>query len=315
LNLKKLIGYGDDLGDLSIQGVWLSQNGRRLYPAPRYLVRNESKFDRLEIGFPARSFLGERVRLPQLPVGRAGFKPLENVWLTQGGVEKVLDGDNLEAGDIFEKKALYTEEPRLGVARNNNQRVVEIGLLYQCRHIRPIQKNNLTIEVDISGMDEVSINGRVVRLGGEGRLAGIEKVDSQPLPRHPVAEGNTHGLILTLLTPARFNGSSWLPKGFLRQIDGNGAHSWKGEINNVPLTIHCAVIGKAQREGGWDMTAHAPRAVQSLIPAGSAWYCTVDDHDLNRAIEALHGRKIGEDQQLGRGLIACGLWNDEKMNS
>jgi hypothetical protein len=56
------------------------------------------------------------------------------------------------------------------------------------------------------------------------------------------------------------------------------------------------------------MANNCPRPVQSLIPAGSAYYLTVDG-DINSAIEAMHGKQIGDDQALGRGHVACALWN------
>lgn len=58
------------------------------------------------------------------------------------------------------------------------------------------------------------------------------------------------------------------------------------------------------------MAAHQPRAVQSLIPAGSVFYCEIDDADTQTAINALHNIQIGKDQHLGRGHIAVGLWNE-----
>lgn len=318
VNLHQRIGFGDDLGQLCVEGIWLSENGQRLYPAPLFLLRKvdgqTTTFNRLRIGADANTSLG-RVRLPQLPKSCEGYKPLEGVWLTRAGLESVLAGGLPLAGDLREKKALFAEEPRLGIARNNSRRTVETGLLYQTRHVRPKQQVRLTIEADVAGLDGLPIDKRIVRLGGEGRMAGIEIAGQPSFPKMPTADANPHGLILALLTPARFerddNEPSWLPRKFQPEVE-NGLRVWKGVINRIVLTVHCAVLGKAQREGGWDMAKPGPRAVQSLIPAGSSYYCKVDDGDITAAIEALHGKAIGEDQKLGRGRIVCGLWNDNE---
>ena len=316
IKLRDLIGYGDDLGQLCMEGLWISEKGERLYPAPFYLLRKDAVFQRLHIGDSEQTSLG-RVRLPQLPSGCEGFKPLENAWLTSTGLENVLADVLPGQGELREKKHLYTEESRLGIARDNSRRTVTTGLLYQSRHIRPMRKVDLAIETDITGLGDTSLHRRIVRLGGEGRIAGIEVVPSPPFPKAPTPNGTTKGLILTFLSPARFSGQAWLPSDFKpMEINGLRMRIWKGMIDSIALTIHCAVIGKALREGGWDMAKKMPRPVQSLIPAGSAWYCTVDDGgDLTTAIKALHGRQIGEDQKFGRGRIACGLWNDKQMTT
>ncbi len=318
VNLHQRIGLGDDLGQLSIEGIWLCENGERLYPAPLFLLHKmdgqTTTFNRLLIGADASTSLG-RVVLPQLPEGCEGYKPLEGVWLTRAGLEKVLAGCEPSIGDIREQKHLVAEEPRLGIARDNSRRTVEPGLLYQTRHVRP--RSGLAIEADVAGLEPVSLASSVVRLGGEGRMAGLETATTPACPAAPAPNTSAQGLILTLLTPARFVSgemATWLPPE-LPPTEENGLRVWKGAIKGIALTVHCAVIGKVQREGGWDMARHEPRAVQSLIPAGSSYYCTVEGRDIAAAIAALHGQAIGEDQKLGRGRIACGLWNSNEATN
>jgi CRISPR-associated protein Cmr3 len=313
INLRTLIGGdgGDDMGKLHLEGIWLAENGARLYPTPLFLLckDKDTVLRRLEIGNADRTSLG-RVRLPRLPEGCAGYKPLENVWLTSAGLEKVLQGAVPDAADLRLAAKLFSEEPRLGIARDNQLRTAQNGLLYQSRHIRPNRKVGLSIEADVTGLDDLDIFHRIVRLGGEGRMAGIESISAQPFPNAPKPNGNKQGLMMILVTPARFDGPAWLPTGFAQE-ENNNCRVWRGVLNGISLTIHCAVLGKPLREGGWDMAKKCPRPVQSLLPAGSAWYCTVNNGDLAKAIVALHDKQIGEDQQLGRGRIVCGLWNDK----
>ncbi len=315
VRLRNLIGCNDDMGRLAIKGIWLSSNNERLYPAPLYLLRKDVEFSRLLIGKAEQTRLG-LVRLPSIHADDRGFKPLDKAWITRAGLEKVLLGGLPDHDDIRFATDLYFEEPRLGIARDNSLRTVEKGLLYQSRHIRPKKTAGLCIEAEISGLDGLSMPRRLVRLGAEGRLAGMEEMgEPSPFPSPPTVRDDTIGLILTLLSPARFKGNTWIPEGF-EEKEMNRIKIWAGKLSGVQLTIRSMVIGKALREGGWDLAAQKPRPVQSLIPPGSAWYCTVDDGDLAGAIDTLHkqDQQIGEDKELGRGRIACGLWNRNKLD-
>lgn len=305
--LYDLIGYADDLAGLALGGVWLALDGERLYPAPLFLLRRRGgDFARLRIGGAVRTRLGN-ARLPVAP-DREERAPA-GAWLTRAGLEKVLQGGVPDEGELHERQALFSEEPRLGIARDNGARTVLNGLLYQSRHIRP--QARLSIEADIAGLDGLDIESRIVRLGSEGRMSNLAFAATPVKPAQPTPGKNSVGLILTLLTPALFGG--WLPADFVLE-NQNGVDVWRGEINGIALTLHAAALGKAQREGGWDMVGRKPRAVQSLIPAGSSYYCTVDDGNLAAAIAALHGRQIGDDPQIGRGVIVCGLWNQNAFS-
>jgi CRISPR-associated protein Cmr3 len=110
-----------------------------------------------------------------------------------------------------------------------------------------------------------------------------------------------------LLTHADFAGDWVLPH--FAPSERNGVRVWRGAIDGIRLTLECAVLGKAAREGGWDLAQQRPRPVRSLIPAGSLYFCTLDETlDTSAAIEALHGRQIGRDTALGRGELAVGRW-------
>lgn len=317
-DVRNIIGYGDDLGTLSLNGIWLSRlkDGKheRLYPVPLYLLRKKegeaaAEFERLQIDKVTYTHLG-KVRLPALPADKYGFKSLEGYWVTSQGLAKILAGNtDLAENELINNKYLFERETRLGIARNNQTRTVQTGLLYQANHIRP--KQELSLEVEIVGIPDGILNKRVFRLGAEGRIAGLEVIETSEksvLPAAPEPTKDTCGLIITFLTSARFSNGSWLLPDFT-ETSGE-TKCWTGKINGIALKLHAAVIGKAQREGGWDMAQYKPREMQSFIPAGSSYYLELADQaQLETAIKNLHGLRIGEDTQLGRGLIACGLWN------
>ena len=330
--VREIIGYGDDLGSLSLDGVWLSiakseslkdePMFERLFPAPlmvlkKMLVDGDEEFERLQIGEAVQTHMG-MAHLPELPKGKVGFKPLESCWLTLSGLASVLAGNTPDKQDVWGEGDLFSKESRLGITRNNQTRTVEEKMLYQSRHIRP--QANLAIDFDISGVPDDLINERVLRLGAEGRLAGMMLVDQakqETFPSAPKVTNDTCGIVLTLLSPAYFGDQKWKPSEFTLE-KGQSSETkvpvkWHGELSGMKLTLHAAVIGKAQREGGWNVAEHKPRGVQSLIPAGSCFYCTVNDGDIQATIDALHGQFIGQQTELGRGRVVCALWKESEF--
>lgn len=332
LRLHDEIGSADNVGKLSFSGPWLSLEGKdswqRLYPVPGnilgIMIEKEIRdLVRLRVGRPLCCDLGENVRLPELPEGHLGCKPLEDCWLTPEGLKKVLMGELPLVDTLIPSAKLYVNEPRLGIARNNRQRTVKKGLLYQTRHIRP--KSGVAVEMDVWNADQNLCPTQTrVRFGGEGRLATATVVERVAMaiskPRSDAR--NAYGIILILLTPALVNGNgaeiALLP-GFAATKE-NGVSCWKGKLDpknlsakKVSLTLWSAITGRARREGGWDLANRKPRTVESLIPAGSMFYCTVDNGDIPAAIEALHLTRIGHEQEWGRGLLVVGLWTNEEI--
>jgi len=316
--LAQVVGYGDDLGQLKLQGAWLSLAGERLYQAPLTLLKQTAedggsdKLHCLQLDKQAtRCDLGKNVRLPKLPNDDArGSKPLENHWLSQQGFESLLQGTKMpELNDLTAESVLFERESRLGIGRDNDTRVVKKGLLYQTAHIRP--NPALSIEIDAEGVPNDMPTNAMLRLGGEGRMANIQNTEyAQSFPKLPSFQG-AKGLALYLLTPLPIEkqGKDWQPlPGFVREETENQT-IWRGTLNGVALTLHGAVTGKALREGGWNMAAREPRPVMSLTPAGSVFWCQPSG-DIEAAAKALHDKHIGTLTEYGYGHLAVGVWND-----
>lgn len=324
--LRKVIGYRDDLGGLKLKGVWLLEGEKeRLYPAPLHLLRKEKQLCALELE-PQGTWcdLGRNVRLPCLSKlggqDLAGSKPLENTWLTQAGLEAVLAGGlpDIEMKQLRTESELFVREPRLGIARDNSTRMVVDGMLYQTQHVRP--NDELRVEVDVTGLPDSIPQNAMVRLGGEGRMANMmTKQFDHGFPEAPDLSG-AYGLMLYLLTPLHSDKPSddlWNPlPGFVRMDKADGGFTvWRGILQGVELELYAAVTGKALRQGGWDMAKHKPRAVTSLIPAGSVFFCKVTGGDIEVAAKALHNQHIGALTEYGYGHLAVGVWNDSKEKS
>lgn len=329
-----IIGYGEKLGNLRLKGAWLAWEGKRLYPAPLHILKKDNNFFQLNLAQEGTwCDLGRCVRLPKLPESKSeksennpkGSKPLENTWLTYEGLVTVLAGNTPTKDQIKNANELFERESRLGIARDNATGTVQKSMLYQTQHIRP--KAELSIELDVTGLAEDYLpNKGMLRLGGEGRSASVEITSKiADLPAGKTAET---GIALYLLTPLPINwnigsGENWQPlPGFKRvQPDditpnkdckqSGQITTWRGELNGIELELHGAVVGKAIREGGWDMAAHKPRAVTSLIPAGSVFFCKILKGNAQDAIKALHDKNIGTLTEYGYGHLAVGVWKDQ----
>lgn len=325
--LAQLIGYGDDnLGKLAFSGVWIHKNGERLYPAPLNIMRQKGDDEKELLFFitigkePVQTDLGN-IRLPLLQKEQIGSKPLENLWLPGSEFFRILRGEVPDlkqcvsllpqSTGVINGGHLLAEEARIGIARNNSRRVVEKGLLYQTRHVR--LADDVGLCMDVSGLcaTDSPAENHLTRLGGEGRMASIHIESTPAFVPQPDFTVDAKGVLLYLLTPLLIKrvGKEWQPLPGFEPDEQGGRRIWKGELNGIPLTLHTAITGKAQREGGWDLQKHAPRAVKSYIPAGSVFYCTGHDEP-RELIQALHGLQIGEEQKLGRGKIAVGLWRE-----
>lgn len=314
--VKALIGQGEDLGQLAFRGPWPTLNKKRLYPWPANLLQGTVEGDtqpslgRLAIGGVVNCHLG-KVRLPVLDDKSRGRKPKEDGWITPAAMAAVLRGELPRGEDCKSEDDLLVREPRLGIALKLRQHTTQKGNLYQTNHLR--LEKGVGIEVGLSGLDQHDSPQLppVVCLGGEGRLASLDVTDrDNMLPDQPKPNEHTRGIILYLLTEARFDNNNWLPRDFTKNNEGP-VHCWSGEIKGIGLKVISAVLGKSRRVGGWDLLNDRPKAVTSLIPAGSLYYCEVEG-DLNNALNELHGAQIGEDNTLGRGLLAAGLWQTEE---
>lgn len=315
-DFQSALGGSDDLGQLQLNGPWIVLDGKRLYPAPFYLMHGSKEgqpdLQRLQPGQPVNCDLGH-VRLPQLPIGLKGYKTLEQRWLTAQGMAQCLNGQSPAIDDVVTPEQLFSHEARLGIARDNTNRKVLDGKLYQTRHLR-IQ-DTVQIELDTQGLDDLLIEQlnkhnqtNLLRLGGEGRMASLERCSTREAL--PFAKSKTAETVLIhFLTPADFN-RQWYPDGF-RCIEHNGLTIWQGQLKGIEISIEAAVIGKVHREGGWDMKNHRPRPVKSYIPAGSTWFCRLQQPiDWQFLTEKLHGQCIGNDTAFGRGQILLGHWHD-----
>lgn len=332
VHLNTLLGNprtADDRGRLRLTGPFPMLGDQRLFPFPAHWLKlpfreplnpkrkwrpdahrheDENGFARLLPGAPVCCDLGN-VRLPEVEAQQgtlaAGAQPLEDAWVTEEDLVRILNGE--PPTGYYMGSELADPEARLGIARNA-YRTAEKGLLYQTQHVRP--RWEVGIGVGIDGLDGTSLPDAlpVTRFGGEGRFAFPRKIDANleaPCAKAPARE--TRGIFLMLLTDADFGVRHWLPETF-NPIDRDGVRVWKDVVAGQELVLECAILGRATREGGWDMARNRSRPVRSLVPAGSVYLCTCDDPAKTLALIGNDPPRLGRDQAIGRGEIVVGYW-------
>ncbi|MBS9780601.1 MAG: hypothetical protein KGV51_08245 [Moraxellaceae bacterium] len=344
LEVTNVIGDADNLGSLQPRGVFLQKNEQTYFPAPVNICykvdETADEEDKPKYYFAMQlsdnhyqTDVGN-LYLPQLPITVKGLddvkgaKPLEKSWLSKTAWEQILAGtpqnlaqnkDNVQSTTDF-----INDEYRLGIQVNSNQRSVEQGILYQTTHVRlqsdvglsmPViyDKQQLDKLVDVK---EFCKKSHLVRLGGEGRMAEltIEETTEQQantfnyLPTPPTQlTTNVNGkkrFMLYLISKLAMQENSWLPQGFNQSENG-----WVGKVRDIDITILSACIGKAYREGGWDLKRQRPRAITNFLPAGSAFFVEVDNAiDDKQLIDNLHGKSFLTDDEWGEGIILVGRY-------
>jgi CRISPR-associated protein Cmr3 len=313
-DLSKKMGdprYGGEaeFGKLQLTGPYLLKDGQRLYPVPQHLLQDEEEeYYWLKPGEPLVCDLGN-IKLPVVESEPdKKIKPLLNAWVDADNLRKILNGEN--PTKIYRAAELFVRETRIGIGLDKERvrRTTEEGLLYQTSHVR--LGEGVALAVGVGGISEDLQLGdgetRHIRFGGEGRMAAVSLGSAASLPQMPVIEDQK--IVLVLLTPLLVpkDGNFFMPFAGATRVQHNGADVWEVELCGVKLKILSATLGKPQREGGWNLAQNKPRALRSLVPAGSVWFCEVMEGGGDPS--TLHGAKIGEETALGRGELAVGVW-------
>lgn len=161
------------------------------------------------------------------------------------------------------------------------------------------------------GFRAADVNGRRVRLGGDGRIATIDAVPddvfSMPEPLRRVFASGSRGLRMLVVGHTSF-ARGWLPD-WLTARDG----AFVGEMPGVgAVVLRAACVGRPIHVSGWDMAAGRPKPTRRLTPAGSVYFFEKCGGGAFTAAdaEALWLRAIGEGSMPGEatGAVVPGVW-------
>lgn len=317
--LQDEIGCANSLGKLELTGPFLHKDGELLFPAPLDLMSNRDGQRALlkPAAIATDCDLG-RIRLPA--VEGSGYKVSENCYVNHQDMTKLLNGETagIEPIPLFaetpNEKGLADKEPKMGLARDNQFRTGKDGMLFSIAPVRPRQGVGLCLRVQGIKPEHLPEQAFLQKLGGEGKLAGINLSDTGiEMPEAQVTtDGDTLRFKLVFTQPALMPDAVWLPEGFKLSSQKD---RWTGQLKfhkadtdvAIEAAIVSACIGKAVKLGGWDLKAGASKPYQTYIPAGSVYFCEARATDRD-AILKLHDSKLGNNREYGFGHVLVGRW-------
>ncbi|ABM61413.1 type III-B CRISPR module-associated protein Cmr3 [Halorhodospira halophila] len=289
--LDTVLGTPEEPGTFTLTGVTLARRqssgtAEPLHPLPADLsverdeATGECAVHRLTPQ-PLPAGVASSQPLERLPVLRRSDrgKPAAGYWLTHSGWQRYCQGEPPPAEALVHRSAIWSSDPRLGIALKPEQRTAAESQLYTTEGIRLCEGYGFLAA--IAGSDPTSLPKQAtLRLGGDGRGAFMSAVaapvETSPEPAAIEAEGR---LRIVLTTPGIFPGGWQLPG-----LDANGLWHYPGGR----ARLVAAAVPRGQVISGWDLAHHRPKPAQRAAPAGTVYW-----------LEALEGglkplRKLAE---------------------
>ena len=305
-----VLGDGPEhLGALSFVGPFLLRNEEPLFHAPRHLLGSTAgalwhpdAF--LRPGAPVMCDLAPRegIRLPEVSSNTEDIEKLktgDGRWLTRDGMGTVLRGGLPRPNDVIPDRCLWSDEPRIGLERDNTTRTAMEGMLYSNQHIRPLR--GVALGVKIAGLPQgwTPPFEELIPVGGESRLAECQEWDTELALETDMEKIKATGKAAVIaLSPVELTED--ICRGAEPIDDLCGAR------------VVSACLDRPSRIGGWNSLACRPLPLRSVLGSGSVLFCEIDDpeHFAENMATGDGLARIGSRREWGFGLVAVGNWPD-----
>lgn len=187
----------------------------------------------------------------------------------------------------------FSKDTRIGIRLDPVSGKTADGQMYQQTLIVPgNEKHSCSLAMEASGIEAPQKS--VVRLGGEGKLGIIERVEKElSIPDAPDMEQGRY-FKLYLATPAIFE-KGWLP-GWINQANMTGSFTYKKR--SVQVKLLSAAVGKPVAVGGFGFDGEKgefhPREMRYAVSAGSVYYFELLDGKIADVIRLFHQKCISD---------------------
>jgi CRISPR-associated protein Cmr3 len=297
----------EETGQVSFHGPFLTVGGELLFAAPLNLLSRENgDLTLIGPGEPVECDLGTSVRLPTVSrknSQHADWRPVHPKFLTTAGLIQVLRGQLPANSDVVPTNKLWQLEPRIALQRDSSKHTTgDEGDIYSPEYARV--RRDVSLAVEVRGMPANWQWPKLLTLGGEGRMAGLEQMLPPPvLPTPEIVVANSiegTEIAVFCLTPLRLplrDGAAIevLPGRDLLQTLG---------IEGVELISACAE--RPVMLGGWNSQAPGPLPLRPCLGAGTVLFCKANNGARNR-LQGFTANGLGRDARLGFNQFALGV--------
>ena len=319
-DICRVLGDGlEDPGRLAIDGPFVLHDEEPLFRAPRHLLGASGASGwrpaaLLRPGQTTLCDLGDAIRLPEAPPSTDEIMSLDasdGHWLTGAGMQAVLRGRCPSENEVLESRALWREESRIGLERQQHTRTAKESMLYSSTHVRlmhgrprprrPGHSGDVALGVRVSGIPEswkLPV-GDLIPLGGESRVVECHRWSVDPAlatPRDEIVASGRAAVIA--LSPLDLDGA----------VDQTGLSLAVPEGGDVEIVSAC--LDRPLRIGGWDSLTRRPHPLRSVLAPGSVLFCEAAEP--HRFLDAMTGGtglpSLGRRQAFGFGAVALGIW-------
>lgn len=241
------------------------------------------------------------------PVGRRGPERLADSGVAHVGLEVLqaaLEG-TARPMPWHPEAPRGQREPRIGIGIDPATRTAREHRFYVREVVRLDEGAGLVVETS----DDLGLDGTIARLGGDGRLARVARVEPPSGPRP--AEPDGARLKVYLAAPTWF-GTPGAGRGDWRPGWLGGGLEGIEPRSGARLRLRGAAVGGLVSVGGWDLARQAPRPLRWLVPGGAVYFFEASDAGAARAaVAAIHGKCLADDEAMARagfGLAFAGRW-------
>lgn len=237
---------------------------------------------------------GPLAQLPVLAEGAERAKPNRAQWLTAEGWQRYLTHETVDSTrHVITEDALWKRESRIGIGLRAQTRSADDGKLFtsDALSFRP----GIGFCVAVTGA--VPPRTGTLRLGGDGRGAGIAVWAGVALPSAPLAAIVSAGRCRIVLTSPGIFADGWrLP------TDKEGRFS----VAEVRGRVVAAQVARSQVVSGWDLAKWQPKPAERVAPTGSVYW--LDELDgSEEALSALQAQGLWPDGQVDASRRAEGF--------
>ena len=311
-----------------LPGFVMLEKGRKMRPeflASAWPRSSSGRFASVELPVPL-----QLPRLdPVLPADLAIQREQIHGFIDRYSFVNLLKGQAppVAISEVVAPERMASEEGKVGIGRDNNLRTTKEGHLYffnqyrwRANHSPNKEQYGLTAILE-ADFDLSKLQGGC-RLGGKNHLAWFSPCSGMdtwldPNDSHKIIDAivASRHWYMTLATPAVF-ARGWCP-AWLKGCAATGWQVCSKKDDDSEISKLCGVLlGKIERQSGWNLLHKRPKPFLTVVPAGSTWFFTTGSlspakqQKLIDFLNELQGKCISDYYDYaGYGLAFVGSWN------